>query len=73
MTTIDDDAPLSTATATAAQAVMVPVYTDKELIIWDGNDAHIPGVLHDVGKYYKRVGLFQPFFPRHARAAHLRA
>ena len=43
MTTIDDDAPLSTATATTATSVMVPVYTDKELIIWYGNDAHIPG------------------------------
>ena len=50
MTTIDDDVTLSTATATTAHSVMVPVYTDKELIIWDGNDAHIPGVLHDVGK-----------------------
>ena len=48
--------------------ILIPVLADGTPIIWDGNDAHIEGTLHDVGKYYLRVGLFQPLF-RHRAVA----
>ena len=51
-----DDATLSTANISD---ILVPTFTDKTPIIWDGNNAHIAGMLHEVGKYYKRTGLFQ--------------
>ena len=38
---------------------LVPTYSDKTPIIWDGNNAHIAGTLYEVGKFYKRTGLFQ--------------
>ena len=44
----------------------IPVTADKQPIIWDGNDAHIEGNLYEVGRYYKRVGLFQALFKHHA-------
>ena len=37
---------------------LVPIYTDKTPIQWDGNPAHIAGCMFDVGKFYKRTGLF---------------
>jgi len=45
----------------------IPVHTDGTPITWeDDNDAHILGILHEVGRYYKRTGLFQTFFRHHA-------
>ena len=37
-----------------------PVDIDKNPILFDGNPAHASGVLHEVGRYYARNGLFQP-------------
>ena len=34
---------------------LVPIYTDKTPIIWDGNYAHIEGLLYEVGRFYKRM------------------
>ena len=51
-----DDLTLSTASTTNP---LVPTYSDKNPIIWDGNNAHIAGTLYEVGKFYKRTGLFQ--------------
>ena len=48
--------------------ILIPVLADGTPIIWDGNDAHIEGTVHDVGKYYLRVGLFQPLFKHRAVA-----
>ena len=31
--------------------ILIPVLADGTPIIWDGNDAHIEGTVHDVGKY----------------------
>ena len=45
---------------------LVPIYTDKTPIAWDGNPAHIAGCLYDVGKFYKRTGLFQMFLKHRA-------
>ena len=38
---------------------LVPLHSDKTPINWDGNYAHIEGLLHEVGRYYKRTGRFQ--------------
>ena len=51
-----DPATLSTANTTDP---LVPTYSDKTPIVWDGNNAHIAGALYEVGKFYKRTGLFQ--------------
>ena len=48
--------------------ILQPSLADGTPIIWDGNDAHIEGTLFDVGKYYLRVGLFQPLFKHRAVA-----
>ena len=46
---------------------LIPVFTDGTPILWeDDNDAHILGNLYEVGRYYKRTGLFQTFFRHHA-------
>ena len=45
---------------------LVPIYTDKTPIQWDGNPAHIAGCLYDVGKFFKRTGLFQMFLKHRA-------
>ena len=44
------------------------VITDQEgeALTWDGNNAKIPGLLHECGKYYVRKGLFQPLFAHRA-------
>ena len=48
---------------------LVPVTSDGIPIIWtDDNDAHIEGLLHEVGKFYRRTGRFQYFFKHHAAA-----
>ena len=48
---------------------LVPVTSDGNPIIWtDDNDAHIEGLLHEVGKFYRRTGRFQYFFKHHAAA-----
>ena len=46
--------------------ILVPVLADGTPIIWDGNDAHIEGTVHDVGNCWpvlttcaSAVGLFQ--------------
>ena len=40
---------------------------DGTPIVWsDDNDAHIEGLLFEVGKNYKRKGQFQTFFKHHA-------
>ena len=43
-----------------------PVYTDQSPILWDGNDATIEGTLYEVGRFFKRNGLFQTFLKHHA-------
>ena len=48
--------------------ILIPVDTDSDPIIWDGNRAHILGNLHAVGKYYKRLHLFQPLLSDRAVA-----
>jgi hypothetical protein len=47
---------------------LVPVTSDGNPIIWtdDKYDAHIEGLLHEVGKFYKRTGRFQTFFKQRA-------
>ena len=45
---------------------LVPVDSDKEPIVWDGNDAHIAGILYEVGLYYETQGLFQSLFEHRA-------
>jgi hypothetical protein len=60
-----DDATSTTETS-VQNNILVPTDTDKEPIIWTGNDAHIEGTLLDVGRYYERVGLFQPLFENRA-------
>ena len=57
MSSLDvDNATLSTANTTDP---LVPTYSDKTPIVWDGNNAYIAGALYEVGRFYKRTGLFQ--------------
>ena len=46
----------------------ITVQFDKVPTTWNGNDAAIDGVMYEVGKYYKRVGLFQAWFEHRAVA-----
>ena len=54
---------LSTAQDEVANASSLlkhtPVDIDKNPIIYDGNPAHVLGVLHEVNMYWTRTGLFQ--------------
>ena len=45
---------------------LVPVTIDKEPIIFEDNDATIEGILYEVGRFYKRNGLFQMLFKHRA-------
>ena len=46
---------------------LAPTTADGTPIVWsDDNDAHIEGLLFEVGKNYKRKGQFQTFFKHHA-------
>ena len=47
---------------------LVPIYTDKTPILWDGNYAHIEGLLYEVGRFYKRTGKFQMLLKHRAVA-----
>jgi hypothetical protein len=44
----------------------IPVDTDGEPLLWEGNDAHIEGLLEEVKKHCIRNGLFISFFEHHA-------
>ena len=61
----DDNITLSN---TADLNYLVPVTTDKEPIIFEDNDATIDGILYEVGRFYKRNGLFQTLFAHRAVA-----
>ena len=63
-----DESSIETSTLSNNSNILVPVDTDKNPLLWDGNDAHIEGLLIECGKYYKRVGLFQPYFAHRAVA-----
>ena len=65
MTSINNDDNVNTDNNTVKTDILIPVYLDKTPILWDGNDAHIEGLLFDVGRYYKRTGLFQTFLEHH--------
>ena len=55
MTSID------AADNTTAQSVpLVPHYPNKELIQFSGNDAEIPGIMHEIKLYLIRMDLHQP-------------
>ena len=56
----------SNSANTVSSDILVPVDTDKEPIVCEDNDAYILGTLHEVGRYYARVGLFQPHFAHRA-------
>ena len=58
--------PSTLSTNTVNSDILVPHDTDKDPLMWNGNDAHIEGLLIECGKYYKRVGIFQPFFAHRA-------
>ena len=53
-------------TPTVSKDKLIPVDTDGEPLLWDGNRAHINGLLAECAKYYKRVGLFQPYIQHRA-------
>ena len=39
-----------------------PVFTDGIPIIWDGNDAHLAGILLEVKRFFIRTGQFKNLF-----------
>ena len=63
---VTDDSDLSTLSNN--KSIYIPVSTDKQLLLWDDNDATILGLLFEVGKHYKKTGLFQPLFNNRAVA-----
>ena len=54
MTSID------AADTTAQPVPLVPHYPNKELIQFTGNDAEIPGIMHEIKLYLIRMDLHQP-------------
>ena len=46
---------------------LAPTTADGIPLVWSSdNDAHLEGILFEVGKFFKRKGLFQAFFKNHA-------
>ena len=61
----DDDSTLSDTIIDK----LAPTTADGIPLVWSSdNDAHLEGILFEVGKFFKRKGLFQPFFKHHAAA-----
>ena len=60
------DETTSTLSNNTEHNYLVPVTTDKEPIIFEDNDATIEGILYEVGRFYKRNGLFQMLFKHRA-------
>ena len=60
-----DDSTLST-TDNYSDSIYFPTTSDKEHIIFLDNDATIEGTLYEIGRHYKRSGLFQMLFNHHA-------
>jgi hypothetical protein len=59
----DDDSTLSDTIIDK----LAPTTADGIPLVWSSdNDAHLEGILFEVGKFFKRKGLFQPFFKHHA-------
>ena len=50
MTSINNDDNVNSDNNTVKTDILIPVYLDKTPILWDGNDAHIEGLLHDTGR-----------------------
>ena len=47
---------------------LIPVSSDKIVLVWDGNFATIDGMVFECGRHYKRTGLFQPLIKNRAVA-----
>ncbi|KOO53629.1 hypothetical protein Ctob_016592, partial [Chrysochromulina tobinii] len=63
MSTPDDDSTLSDTIIDK----LAPTTADGTPLVWSSdNEAHLDGLLFEVGKFYKRKGLFQAFFKNHA-------
>jgi hypothetical protein len=63
MSTHDDDSTLSDTIIDK----LAPTTADGIPLVWSSdNEAHLEGLLFEVGKFYKRKGLFQAFFKNHA-------
>ena len=60
-----DDSTLST-TDNNSDNIYIPTTPDKEPIIYTDNDATIEGKLYEVGRHFKRNGVFQMLFDHHA-------
>jgi hypothetical protein len=59
----DDDSTLSDTIIDK----LAPTTADGIPLVWSSdNEAHLEGLLFEVGKFYKRKGLFQTFFKNHA-------
>ena len=53
-------------TTSSSSTSIIPVYPDGTAIEWNGNPAHLFGILHDTDKFYKRTGHFQPYIRQRA-------
>lgn len=53
---------------TLSNNIFIPVHSDKTPIVWDGNNATIPGALFEVKRYLKKTGIFQPLLNHRAVA-----
>ena len=67
MSRIDTESPSDGLAITAS---LVPVRLDRTAVKWDDCDASLPGILHEIGLYFERVGLFQPLFEFRAVSLH---
>ena len=55
-----------TSTLSTPISSFIPSYTDGSVIIWNGNPAHLEGLLYEVGKFFRRSGYFQYLFEHRA-------
>ena len=63
MSSPDDDSTLSDTIIDK----LAPTTADGTPLVWSSdNEAHLDGLIFEVGKFYKRKGLFQTFFKHHA-------
>lgn len=64
----DDPNNSSTLSQYTDNNLLKPVYTDhsRNHLGWQRRDHPIEGTLHEVGRFFKRRGLFQTFLKHHA-------
>ena len=61
---------VSDSKETTLSPALTPVFTDNNPILFKGNDAEIPGLIHAFGAWSTRTGRFAPFLKHHVVSDH---